>query len=314
MNNKMPANPVKTTHMYRGRFAPSPTGPLHFGSLVAAVASYLQAKKNDGEWLVRIEDIDPQREIPDASASILKSLDAHGFEYPAPLYQSSRLDIYDDAITKLIKSDLAYACSCTRKRLQATSAAGRAGVIYPGYCRNGADQSARKATSVRLRTHKEDVQFIDGLQGQQACEIYTEIGDFLIRRGDGNIAYQLAVVIDDHEQSISQVVRGTDLLDSTFMQIWLQQKLDYDTPLYMHVPIALGNCGEKLSKQTGAAGLDSNHSVNNLYQALVFMKQNPDITLQRAAIKDIWAWAMENWDPSLLRGIRALPDRSMILR
>jgi glutamyl-Q tRNA(Asp) synthetase len=310
----MPANPVKTPHVYRGRFAPSPTGPLHFGSLVAAVASYLQAKQNDGEWLVRIEDIDPQREIPDASTSILKSLDAHGFEYPAPLYQSSRLNIYDDVIAKLIKSDLAYACSCTRKNLQATAATGRAGVIYPGYCRKGADQSARKATSVRLRTLKEDVQFTDALQGQQSCEIYTEIGDFLIRRGDGNVAYQLAVVIDDYEQSISQVVRGTDLLDSTFMQIWLQRKLDYVTPQYMHVPIALGACGEKLSKQTGAAELDSNNAVKNIFQALVFMQQNPDAALQRAAITDVWAWAMENWDASLLRGIRTLPDRSMIFQ
>jgi glutamyl-Q tRNA(Asp) synthetase len=305
------ATNTTTAPIYRGRFAPSPTGPLHFGSLIAAVASYLQAKACGGEWLVRIEDIDPHREIPGASAAILDSLRIHGFEFPDPLYQSSRLDLYRQITAELLKSDLAYPCSCTRQQLRQSASSGRAGYIYPGTCRSG---NASDAVSVRIRTTDTPVEFIDALQGRQSCHLESEVGDFLIRRGDGFVAYQLAVVIDDHDQQITEVVRGTDLLYSTFMQISLQQALQYSTPGYMHFPIAVRPDGEKLSKQTGALALSSKNPVNNLFQTLVFLKQNPDESLQHASLKDIWEWASQHWNPNPLISLRNLPDKSMILQ
>ena len=225
---------------YRGRFAPSPTGPLHFGSLVAAVASYAQALTHDGEWLVRIEDIDPPREMPGASDSILASLDAHGFEYPEPSFQSSRLHAYDGAIERLLSEGRAYPCSCSRRELLASAPRGRAGLIYPGTCRDGADTSVRPATAIRLRTAGAVVHFSDALQGEQTCDLEAEIGDFLLRRGDGFVAYQLAVALDDAEQQISEVMRGTDLLDSTFMQCLVLANLGLKPPAYAHFPVVTG--------------------------------------------------------------------------
>lgn len=297
---------------YRGRFAPSPTGPLHFGSLIAAVASYLQAVTHQGEWLVRIEDIDPTREIPGASNSILRSLDAHGFKFSSPLYQSTRLDTYAAIIDQLLANGNAYRCSCTRKEIRAVAQAGPTGAIYPGTCRSGADTQARPATSVRVRTTDDLLTFTDALQGKLHCRPETEIGDFLIRRGDGLVAYQLAVVVDDQEQQITEVARGTDLLDSTFMQIALQHLLGYSQPTYIHFPIAIGPSGSKLSKQTGARKINDNLASDNLFRALSFLRQKPEKALKTAPLKDLWGWAVENWNPSVLQGIRNLPDESMM--
>ncbi len=196
------------TENYKGRFAPSPTGPLHFGSLIAAVASYLQAAAHQGEWLVRVEDIDPPREISGATESILRSLDAHGFEYPQPLYQSNRLDTYASITNQLLANGNAYCCSCSRKEIHATALHGQTGMIYPGTCRNGANTSLRPATSVRVQTTNKLLKFTDLLQGELHCNLEKDIGDFLIRRGDGLIAYQLAVIADDEAQQITEVVRG----------------------------------------------------------------------------------------------------------
>lgn len=299
---------------YRGRFAPSPTGPLHFGSLIAAVASYLQAAVHQGEWLVRIEDIDPPREIPGATASILRSLEAHGFPVGTPLHQSSQLELYDQVIAELLETGAAYPCSCSRKEIRANATHGLAGPVYPGTCRGGADTSVRPAISVRLRTSVQPLSFTDSLQGLQSCNPANDIGDFLIRRGDGLVAYQLAVVVDDAKQHITEVVRGTDLLEATFMQLILQRALSYKTLKYMHFPIAIGPDGKKLSKQTGAPEVNNNRAGQNLWSALHFLGQNPQNSLQAAPVKDIWEWARENWDPLLLQGEQKRSDQSMMMQ
>ena len=303
----MSTSAVPVTPIYRGRFAPSPTGPLHFGSLVAAVASYLQALVNNGEWLVRIEDIDPPREVAGATDAILQALEAHGFEFPAPLLQSTQLDRYDDVIESLLAKDLAYRCSCTRKALQASAQTGRTGIIYPGTCRRGTQDTSGTATSVRIRTTNDLLSFVDALQGKQSCYPESEIGDFLVRRGDGLVAYQLAVVVDDSLQEITEVVRGTDQLDSTFMQIWLQQQLKLPSPRYMHIPVATGADSKKLSKQTGAPELQSSKPVKNIYQAYVFLKLDPPASLQKMMVEEAWAWGKEHWRPTKLTNLMARP-------
>ena len=293
--------------IYRGRFAPSPTGPLHFGSLVAAVASYLDALAQGGEWLVRIEDIDPTREEPGATDRILRSLKAHGFEFAPPLMQSSRLDAYEEILAGLVAAGHAYPCSCTRKEIRATARTGLAGPVYAGTCRNGADTRLRDATSVRLRVDMAELEFEDRLQGRQRCRPEHDIGDFLLRRGDGLIAYQLAVVVDDHCQQITDVVRGTDLLEPTFMQVALQQTLGYPRPGYLHVPVAVGPDNAKLSKQTGAPALDDKRAAENLMNALRFLKQNIDCFDNSMKPKEILYSAAETWQPGLLHGVRTLP-------
>jgi len=308
----MSTSAVPVTPIYRGRFAPSPTGPLHFGSLVAAVASYLQALFNDGEWLVRIEDIDPPREVAGATDAILRALESHGFEFPSPMLQSTQLDRYDDVIESLLEQNLAYRCSCTRKALRASAQIGRTGIIYPGTCRRGTKDKSRTATSVRIRTTNDLLSFMDALQGLQSCYPESEIGDFLIRRGDGLVAYQLAVVVDDSLQEITEVVRGTDLLDSTFMQIWLQQRLNLPTPRYMHIPVATGADAKKLSKQTGAPELQPNNPVKNIYQAFVFLGLNPDEGLQKMTVADAWTWGKEHWRPTKLTNLMTRPISGLI--
>jgi glutamyl-Q tRNA(Asp) synthetase len=297
---------------YRGRFAPSPTGPLHFGSLIAAVASYLQALSQDGEWLVRIEDIDPPREIPGATDAILRSLEAHGFPLGTPLFQSTRLDVYDGIIEQLLDEGAAYYCSCSRKEIRGHAPEGLAGPIYPGTCRHGADTTRRPAISVRMRTDNEELGFTDALQGPQSCHPESAIGDYLIRRGDGLVAYQLAVVADDAMQNISEVVRGTDLLTATFMQLSLQRALGYKDLNYLHFPVAISSDGKKLSKQTGAPAINDTQPSANLWQALNFLGQKPEKSLQTAPLKDIWVWAAENWDPFVLQGAQKAFDGSMI--
>lgn len=295
-----------TDHTYRGRFAPSPTGPLHFGSLIAAVASYLEAAAAGGEWLVRIEDIDPTREQPGAATAILRSLEAHGFEFDSPLFQSTRLAEYDEIIAKLSAKDAAYSCSCSRKELRATATHGVTGPIYPGTCRLGAATESRPAISVRARTNNKLVEFTDGLQGTLSCCPETEIGDFLVRRGDGLVAYQLAVVVDDHHQNISHIVRGTDLLEPTFMQLCLQRLLRFPEPRYMHFPIATAADGSKLSKQTGAPPLDDSRASENLLAALQFLQQDLSNIDKSLKSNDILKIASKGWDAGMLKGVRRL--------
>ncbi len=299
---------------YRGRFAPSPTGPLHFGSLVAAVASYAQALANAGEWLVRIEDIDPPREMPGAAEAIIDSLRAHGFEFDPPEYQSSRLAVYDRVIEDLVAAGAAYPCSCSRKVLLKTARPGHAGLIYPGTCRNGADTRRRPAAAVRLRTDAAVITFQDRLQGPQSCAIGAEIGDFLLRRGDGLVAYQTAVAVDDAAQGITEVVRGTDLLDATFMQLQLLTILGRPHPEYAHFPVVTGPDGRKLAKQSGATAIDNKNNKNNILRALSFLLQQPPATLKTASLSDIWAWTAENWDFSPLCGLLSQSEKSIMVQ
>lgn len=277
---------------YVGRFAPSPTGPLHFGSLVTAVASYLQAKAHNGRWLLRIEDIDPPREQPGASEIIITALSRYGFEWYGDFtHQSSSRAAHEAALLQLTDRDLAYPCGCSRRDL-AEFKRGPLGAIYPGTCRKGCD--ARK-TAIRLRTNNEPVEFDDGLQGRQSQLLESESGDFIIRRRDGLIAYHLAVVVDDALQEVTEVVRGIDLLDSTPRQIWLQSQLGYATPSYIHIPVITNPDGNKLSKLTGATGIPLHDIENTLTGALAVLAQEPPPDLAQFRLQEIWSWAIENW-------------------
>jgi glutamyl-Q tRNA(Asp) synthetase len=238
--------------MYVGRFAPSPTGPLHFGSLVAAVASWLDARAGAGRWLVRIEDLDRPREQPGASAAILRTLDALGLCWDGtPVFQSQRAARYAAAVERLQMQS--YWCGCSRREIADSSLglASDGAQIYPGTCRDGMAEG-KSARSLRLRVRPGKIVFEDRLQGPQAQSIEAEVGDFVLKRADGVVSYQLAVVVDDAEQGVTDVVRGADLLDSTARQLYLQRLLGYATPRYLHVPVAVSAAGEKLSKQTGA--------------------------------------------------------------
>lgn len=252
------------TTPYRGRFAPSPTGRLHFGSLIAAVGSWLRARAAGGTWLVRVEDIDPPREIAGAAADILATLAAFGLEPDEPvLWQHARADAYDAALAQLRAHDLAFACWCSRADLAAQ------GGLHRGPCIAAADPSRPPAW--RARVPAQTVAFRDALAGDYAQHLRDEAGDFVVRRVEGYYAYQLAVVVDDAYQRITEVVRGADLLDSTPRQIWLQRALGLPTPAYLHLPLALGPDGRKLSKQDSALPVDGADPLPALRAALAFL-------------------------------------------
>ncbi|WP_332252182.1 tRNA glutamyl-Q(34) synthetase GluQRS [Thioalkalivibrio thiocyanodenitrificans] len=256
---------------YAGRFAPSPTGPLHFGSLVAALASWLDARRHGGRWLLRMEDLDPPREVPGAADAILRSLEAFGLHWDGPvLYQSTRHEAYRDTVARLRASGMAYDCGCTRREVGKLGRPGLDGPVYPGTCRNGLP-SGKRPRAVRLRTSPGEIGFTDRMRGMVRQEVARDVGDFIIRRADGLYAYQLAVVVDDAHQEITHVVRGADLLDSTPRQILLQRLLGLPTPEYLHHPLVLTPEGEKLSKQTHAPPVDDGDPVPALTAALAFL-------------------------------------------
>lgn len=290
---------VKNTQVqgskYRGRFAPSPTGPLHFGSLVAAVGSYLDAKSNYGDWLVRIEDLDRQREIPGAANEILHTLERLGMEWDGEvIYQSKRFGIYQAALDVLNEQGLIYPCVCSRREVADSSIMGISGAIYPGTCfKNPAPNN--RAHALRIRTSDDLIEFDDRLQGPYSQRLRGDIGDFVLRRADGVYAYQLAVVVDDAEQSITHVVRGADLLDSTPRQIFLQRLLGYFTPEYLHLPIVTNATGEKLSKQTHAAPIDLSNALTQLVDALHFLGQQPPLEMIEGDVSSFWQWASTHW-------------------
>jgi glutamyl-Q tRNA(Asp) synthetase len=258
---------MSETAGYRGRFAPSPTGALHAGSLAAALASWLDARAHDGVWLVRIEDLDPPREVAGASRQILEALAAFGLVADEPpVFQSTRDELYRRALTQLQTAALAYGCACSRAEVvQAQRALGLPPHIYPGTCRGGT--GGRPVRALRLRVPDEVVGFTDRACGPYAQNLAREVGDFVVRRADGLFAYQLAVVVDDAEQRVSDVVRGADLLENTPRQIWLQRALHLPTPRYLHVPVVTNAQGEKLSKQTGATALDTARPLRELERA-----------------------------------------------
>ena len=291
--------------VYRGRFAPSPTGPLHFGSLVAAVGSYLDARAHDGEWHVRIEDIDPPRVAPGAADEILKTLEACGMEWTGTVvYQSARSDAYHAAVHALRRAGALYPCACSRREIADSAVAGIEGYVYPGTCREGL-AAERTARAWRLGTRGAKIAFDDVLQGRIEHDLEAQIGDFVLYRADSVYAYQLAVVVDDAQQAMTDVVRGADLLDSTPRQIYLQRLLGLPTPRYAHLPVAVDTRGEKLSKQTLAEAIDSKHVSVSLVQALRFLGQEPPPHLAREHACAVWAWALENWKFDRIPRVRA---------
>ncbi len=282
--------------MYIGRFAPSPTGPLHFGSLVAAVASFCEAKVHHGQWLVRMEDLDKPREIQGAADTILRQLEAFGFEWDGEvIYQSQRNDFYAEVLNQLKSKQLVYPCTCTRKEIADSShQLGIDGVIYPQTCLNH-PLKPNAPTAWRIKTNDVEISFNDTIQGNIKQNLCQQVGDFILKRADGLYAYQLAVVADDAAQNITHIVRGADLLDSTPRQVYLQKLLGYVTPQYAHVPVASNVAGEKLSKQTLAKPIEVNTANHLLYDALCFLGQLPPSTIKNATLNEMWRWALAQW-------------------
>ncbi|HKB61033.1 MAG TPA: tRNA glutamyl-Q(34) synthetase GluQRS [Gallionellaceae bacterium] len=310
---------------YCGRFAPSPTGPLHFGSLVAAAASFLDARHRGGTWLVRMEDLDGPRCVPGAAAGILRTLESFGLHWDGEImYQSRRTAAYAEALHSLQAQGLVYPCACTRREIADSALHGADGLIYPGTCRNGIPVGHRLPADVtgasrtyawRVRADRAAswdgeagvVAFDDELQGRFLQHLEREIGDFVVKRADGLYAYQLAVVVDDAFQGVTHVVRGADLLASTPRQIYLQRLLGLPALHYAHLPVAVDERGEKLSKQTLAVPVDGAKPRETLWLALSFLRQSPPHELRTAPPQHTLQWAAVNWHPERLRGWRALP-------
>ncbi|MCW5575696.1 MAG: tRNA glutamyl-Q(34) synthetase GluQRS [Burkholderiales bacterium] len=291
----------------RGRFAPSPSGPLHFGSLVAAVGSYLDARANGSAWLLRIDDLDRQRTVPGAADAILRALETLGMHWDeAVLYQSTRDGAYQAALDQLKKRSLVYPCACSRREIADSAVAGIDGPVYPGTCRKGL-LPGRSTRAERLLTGSDPVGFEDAVQGRIVHNIERQIGDFVLRRADGQYAYQLAVVVDDAEQGITDVVRGADLLDSTPRQIYLQRLLDYPEPRYAHLPVAVNVVGEKLSKQTLARAIDPAAPVPLLNSVLEFLGQSAIADCAPEDTAAFWPQAIAGWRIARVPRRRMLP-------
>ena len=293
---------------YVGRFAPSPTGPLHFGSLVAALASYLDAKAHNGKWLVRIEDIDETRCDPIYTADILRTLQAFGMQWDGEVeIQSKRKALYGAALQKLRSDGLIYACDCSRREIADSALAGLEGPVYPGTCRQSVN--TEHGNAIRVRTSNENITFIDLVQGHVEQRIESEIGDFVVRRRDGLFAYQFAVTVDDADQGVTNVVRGADLLDSTARQMHLQRLLGLPTPQYLHIPVAVNKLGQKLSKQTLAAAVptSSGQGREMLLSALRFLGQSIIASESARTIEELLALATRDWRRDCIPRARARP-------
>ncbi|MFW9612107.1 MAG: tRNA glutamyl-Q(34) synthetase GluQRS [Fluviibacter sp.] len=301
--------PIVASLIRVGRFAPSPTGPLHFGSLVAAVGSYLDARASGGRWLLRIEDVDRPRTVPGMVESQISVLDAYGFEWDGEIFrQSERAAAYQAALAALSAAGLAYPCTCTRRRI-ATNVGARTGVdgfVYDGHCaawRPG--EAVLQETAWRFRVPQGVVGFEDRVRGPVEQDLVRDVGDFPVLRADGCFTYQLAVVVDDMAQGVTDVVRGADLIDSTPRQIALIRALGGRVPTYAHLPVVTNGAGEKLSKQTRAPALaadDAKVRVDLLWQALDFLGQRPEPALRRASQSVLWAWAQAHWSLNPLPG------------
>lgn len=293
--------------MYRGRFAPSPTGPLHFGSLVAATASFLCARQAHGEWHVRIDDLDRTRVVPGAEASILSTLDALGFAWSGPVVrQSEREELYLQALDELRAADVVFDCSCSRRELLDLSTDHAEGeeLRYPGFCRHG-PLAPERDCAVRFRVPPGSIEFEDEFQGHVRSDVAAAVGDFVIRRRDGLFAYQLACAVDDAEQGFTHIIRGADLLSSTARQILLLRALGKSVPAYGHVLVAVDTTGRKLSKSSQAPGVQPKSGGAVLWDVLTFLRQQPPDELRGESIAAIWDWAAARWRPEPLAGLAA---------
>lgn len=279
-----------------GRFAPSPTGPLHAGSLVACLASYLDARARGGRWLVRMEDVDATRCRAEHAQDILSTLSAFGFTWDGEVMtQSTRGARYADALARLERRHAIFACACSRREIADSAVHGIDGPIYPGTCRDKALPATGNA--MRVMVHDQPIDFVDRVQGPCTQRLRSEVGDFILRRRDGLYAYQLAVVVDDADQGVTHVVRGADLLDSTARQMHLQRLLDFPTPSYMHIPVATNADGQKLSKQTLAPALAPAEASRLLAQALSFLGQAPATAAATMSPPQLLDFAMRTWNP-----------------
>ena len=291
-----------------GRFAPTPSGALHYGSLIAALASYADIRSQQGRWLLRIEDVDTPRVVKGASDRILKDLEAFGFDWDGELlWQSDQFDHYRDALAQLLQQGDAFACDCSRRSLRELGvASGPLGQIYPGICRNrDLDSNGR---SIRLSTADVGrVQFRDRVFDEFSLDLEREVGDFVLRRNDGIYAYHLAVVVDDALQGVDQIVRGSDLLENTCLHLHLQQRLGFSSPSYLHLPLVNNIDGVKLSKQTGATPLDHARASRLLVAALRHLGQNPPTDLDAEQPPTILEWSVQHWNPEQIPRQRALP-------
>jgi glutamyl-Q tRNA(Asp) synthetase len=282
---------------YTSRFAPSPTGHLHLGSVYTALASFLDARANHGLWQLRFDDLDTPRNVSGATSSILKTLEMLGLHWDGEVdYQSLHLDDYHAVLADLLANEKIYRCQCSRKELTP---------IYAQTCRNKLIP-AEVPYSLRLKTDNRQIVFNDGLQGQILQNLATQHGDFILKRRDNIVAYQFAVVLDDLRQNVNHIVRGIDLLNETPKQIFLQQVLNLPTPHYVHVPILLNENGQKLSKQTLAAAVDLTEPNLVLFRLLKLLKQNPPTELQSENVNEILNWAIEHWNLAALKNVKQI--------
>jgi len=291
---------------YIGRFAPSPTGPLHLGSLFTALASFLQARKHQGQWLLRIDDLDTPRLATGATEKIITTLDAYGLHWDGEItYESQWLAHYQNAIERLTQQDLIYPCTCSRKQLKRDRLENPSIKTYPGFCRYHR-QSPLSPHSLRIKTPDQSITIDDLLHGQHQQNIHHDIGDFIIKRRDHIFSYQLAVVVSDHRQKITEIVRGIDLLDSTPRQVFLQQRLGFVTPHYQHIPIIVDAHGTKLSKQAFSTPVHTHNISQTLYYLLTQLQQNPPQELSSAPLNELLDWAITSWDIKSLEKITAI--------
>lgn len=290
---------------YRGRFAPTPSGPLHFGSVVAAAGSRADALAHGGEWHLRMDDLDPPRVAPGAADAILRTLEVLGMTWDGPVvWQSARTARYAEALDALAGAAHVYGCSCSRREVEAAGLQGADGPRYPGTCRDGPRAPARPL-ALRIDTHGAVAVVDDLLQGRVVQDLEAEVGDFVLRRADGVHAYHLACIVDDADARFDHVVRGADLLPSTPRQAWLLGLLGLPLPAWLHLPVAAGPGGEKLSKQTLAAPVDASRPGATLASALAFLGHRPPEGLDRP--EEIWDWVIARWDRTRLPRARSLP-------
>ncbi|MHC6223959.1 tRNA glutamyl-Q(34) synthetase GluQRS [Pseudomonas sp. X10] len=289
---------------YVGRFAPTPSGFLHFGSLVAALASWLDARAVGGRWLLRMEDIDPPREAPGARDAILQTLEHYGLEWDCEVvYQSQRHQAYAEVVERLFRQGLAYACTCSRKQLEGYNG------IYPGFCRNAAHD--RTDAAIRLRVPELSYHFTDRVQGRFEQHLGREVGDFVIQRRDGLYAYQLAVVLDDAWQGVTDIVRGADLLDNTPRQLYLQELLGLPQPRYLHVPLIVQPDGHKLGKSYRSPPLADGQATALLLRALRALGQATDPALEGASPRQVLAVARQQWRPEAIARSSTLAEAEL---